>query len=340
MRILITGNLGYVGSELTNQLHKIGCEVVGVDLNFFKSTLTKKTKIFKQIIKDFRDLNDNDLKDIHAVVHLAAISNDPIGNYFSKITNDINNTGTIKLAKLVKKNKIKKFIFASSCSVYGEGGKNLKSEKSSVNPLSSYAKSKIFAENGLKKIKNMSITSLRFATATGFSDNLRLDLVLNDFIISALTVGKIEILSDGKPIRPLIHVKDMAKAIIWSISRSKKNFFYVNVGSNSNNYSVLTMARIVSKQIPCEIIVKKINSNDKRSYAVNFTSYKNKVPKRYQPTENIEKTISQFKKKIKKKDLLKMKNFRNSKYVRLNILKKLIKKNKITKKLKWKKIKI
>lgn len=336
MRILITGNLGYVGTELTKDLNKLGHQVVGVDLNFFKSTLSRKTKIFKQIFKDFRDINNNDLKNVDAIIHLAAVSNDPIGNYFSKITNDINNKSTVKLAKLAKKNEIEKFVFASSCSVYGAGGKKLKSEKSSVNPLSSYAKSKISAENSLKKIKKMSITSLRFATATGFSDNLRLDLVLNDFIISALTKKKIEIFSDGKPKRPLIHIKDMSKAFIWALTRNKKNFLHINVGSNINNFTILGMARKVSKQIPCEIFVKKFNSNDRRSYAVSFRLYKNIVPKKYHPTENIEKTINQFKNQINKVDLSKMYNFRKSKYIRLNVLKSMIKKNKISKNLKWK----
>ena len=122
MKILITGNLGYVGTILSKKLNSMNHDVIGVDLNFFKSTLTKKPKIFKQLYKDFRNLNSNDLKNIDAIVHLAAISNDPIGNFFSNVTYDVNYRGSINLAKLAKKNKVKKFVFASSCSIYGWAG--------------------------------------------------------------------------------------------------------------------------------------------------------------------------------------------------------------------------
>ena len=218
MKILITGNLGYVGSVLTKHLkHNFSnLEIIGFDRAFFSHIISEdiiSPELFVDIqyINDVRSFPESLLRGIDAVIHLAAISNDPMGNEFSEVTNDVNFLSTIDIATKAKRMGVSKFIFASSCSVYGFASELPKTEKDEVNPLSTYAKSKIDAERDLLELadENFTITCLRFATACGYSPRLRLDLVLNDFVASALSSGKINILSDGSPWRPLIDVNDI-----------------------------------------------------------------------------------------------------------------------------------
>ena len=214
MKILITGNLGYVGPLVVERLRSTypNASLVGFDIGYFTHTLT--TASFSQEVLlnvqhygDVRKFPDELLQDIDAVVYLAAISNDPMGKEFEEITSDVNCKSAIRLAEVAKEKGVKSFIFASSCSVYGFAQSGLRTEDSELNPLTAYARSKINAEQNLQHIANndFCITSLRFATACGFSSRLRLDLVLNDFVASAVTTGKIEILSDGTPWRAQIH---------------------------------------------------------------------------------------------------------------------------------------
>ncbi|HHH50214.1 MAG TPA: SDR family oxidoreductase, partial [Saprospiraceae bacterium] len=290
-----------------------------------------------QYYGDVRNFSPDILKGVDAVVSLAAISNDPIGNQFEAQTMDINFQSTLKIAKAAKAAGVRKFIFASSCSVYGAAEDAPRTESSTVNPLTAYAKSKIYSEEALGEIAsdNFQVTCLRFATACGMSERLRLDLVLNDFVAGALTSGEITILSDGTPWRPLINVADMARAIRWAYERENTeggNYLVMNTGSNEWNYQVKDLALEIQKMMP-EIKVS-INQNaepDKRSYRVNFDLFKSLAPF-HQPQFDLQKSIEGL---IKGLEAIHFSdaNFRQSKLMRLNVINTLLQKGEIDKQL-------
>ena len=344
MKILIIGHLGYVGPAVLDQLLKNkDYNLIGIDTKYFykkKFFLNFKNKI-KNIYKDVRDIDKNDLIGIDQIIYLAAISNDPMGNTFKKITHEINYKSAIRIAKLAKKNNVKKFIFASSCSIYGFTKNLTKSEASKLNPLTAYAKSKVLSEKKLKIIsdKNFKVFCLRFATACGYSTNLRLDLVLNDFVASAITTKKLKVLSDGSPWRPLIHVNDMARAINWAIEEKRIiNFISLNAGSNNMNYQIKDLAYKVANLIRgTKVYINKKALPDRRSYKVNFSKFQN-LNRDFKPIYNLEKSIIDLKKNLMAKKF-KTKNFRNTNYIRLNVLKKLVDKKILNKNMRWNKLK-
>lgn len=286
MKILITGNMGYVGSVLAEKIalqnidNKL--ELVGFDSGLFGHKLTvsnllPEAYLNQQIYKDMRDISSADLKDVDVVIHLAALSNDPMGNKFAALTKEINLYASQRLADLCLSSGVKKLVFASSCSVYGEGGNASKDENSEVAPLTPYAESKIEFENYLreKSCDTFQAICLRFSTACGSSPRLRLDLVLNDFVFNALTSGRIEVLSDGSPVRPLIDVSDMANALIWaSLSEIDGSFVVLNTGMLDCNYTVKEIAEKVIEELPhVELDINHDAPEDKRSYRVNFNKF-------------------------------------------------------------------
>lgn len=290
--ILIIGNLGYVGPVVVNHLFASNnYNLIGLDNAYFYNCITTKIRypefgLSHQYFLDVRNLASEHFKNIDSVVYLAAISNDPMGVEYENPTYEINQNCAVKAAEYAKKNKVKNFIFASSCSVYGTASEGKKTEVSELNPLTAYAKSKIGAELKLKELVNedFHVTCLRFATACGYSPRLRLDLVLNDFVASAILNKEINILSDGKPWRPLIHVRDMARAIQWAIERNDQNIFLsINTGSNDWNYQVMDLATAVSNQIKgTKVVINQNAQPDKRSYQVDFSLFK-KLASEYQP---------------------------------------------------------
>jgi nucleoside-diphosphate-sugar epimerase len=335
MTYLITGNLGYVGSVLIEYLKKRYPErkIIGYDLGLFSNLITGvnyNPELFLdvQYNADVRNFDENILKDVDHVIHLAAISNDPIGNKFEKITNEINFKASIDILKKSVKMKVKTFTFASSCSVYGDGSSHPRSEKDEVKPLTAYAKSKINFEKASRGIalEQTTLTSLRFATACGFSPRVRLDLVLNDFVASALKNKKIEILSDGSPFRPLIHVKDMARAMDWSSSRVEKNGeqnLFVNVGSDQWNYQIKDLAEKTAEKISnCKLSINKNASPDKRSYKVDFSKFTN-LANNYKCSVSLDDAINDLLYGLKNCNDLSP-NFRDTNYMRLNYLNNLI----------------
>ncbi len=346
MKILITGNMGYIGPSVVDQLHSSykDAELVGLDSGFFAHCLTgsymlPEVRLHKQIFGDVRYITADVLKDVYAVIHLAGISNDPIGNTFSQVTDEINCKSSIRLANLSREMGVKRFIFASSCSVYGSAEGGPRKEEDELNPLTAYARSKIGTEKGIAAMArdDFVITSLRFATACGMSERLRLDLVVNDFVAGAVTANKIEILSDGTPWRPLIHIKDMARAIDWGVSRDASNggaFLAVNTGSDEWNYQVKDLAEGVAKVIPgVQVSINKDATPDKRSYQVNFSLFKKLAPN-YQPQIDLAETVRGLKDGLK---LIKFKNseFRNSDFMRLKVLTGFRERNQINEKLEW-----
>ncbi len=340
-KILVVGNLGYVGSVLTNYLQKNSKkkrEIFGFDNGLFKNCFFGPKKISKNIkfqyVGDVRKFDYQILEDIDNVIYLAAISNDPMGNKFINPTQEINFRSAVNLAKNCKKFSVKTFTFASSCSMYGYKN-DLKNEKSKLFPLTPYAKSKIFAEQKLKKLstKKFKIFSLRFGTACGVSSRFRLDLVLNDFVTNAIINKKIEILSRGDSWRPLIDVKDMCRAIDWSVTKEfKQNFVAVNVGHLNCNYQIRDLAYAIKRKMPnINIFINSNNPPDKRSYKVDFTLF-NKLGRGFLPQMKLEDSINEMISFIKKSKF-KNKNFRNSNFIRLNFLKKQLDKKKIDRNL-------
>ncbi len=347
MRVLITGNMGYVGSVLIKYLKKEyeDIRIVGLDTGFFSHSLTgtdflPEILTEKQVFKDIREISKEDIVGVDSIIHLSAISNDPMGMEFEEVTEDINQKASINLAKLAVKEGVKNFVFASSCSMYGSSEmKNPKTELDITNPLTAYARSKINTEEELSRLdsKETIITCLRFATACGFSDRFRMDLVLNDFVTCALTSNKITILSDGSPWRPLIDVKDMSRAIAWAMQRSILNggkFRSINIGSETNTFQVKELADIVSRLIPNTTISLNTEAPpDKRSYKVDFSLFKELAPN-YQPKVKIEKSVFEIINGVKKMNF-RDKDFRLSGYMRLNAIKILLSKKLINSELYW-----
>jgi len=337
MKILVTGNLGYVGSELGKTLRKAypQATLIGYDSGFFARQITNLVSspdIFmdQQVYGDVRNFPEKLLEGVDTVVQLAAISNDPIGNKFEKVTMDVNHKSVIDIARLAKKQGVKNMVFASSCSVYGFAEDTARIESSDLNPLTAYAKSKVESEKDLTLLADdiFKVTCLRFATACGMSDRLRLDLVLNDFVAGAISSGEITILSDGSPWRPLINVRDMGRAIMWAHERDPKqggNFLTVNAGSNEWNYQVSELAYAVKDSLPSvKVSINKDAAPDKRSYKVSFDLFKSLAPD-FQPQYDLKKTI---------KDLIdglnaisfNDKNFRQSRLIRLFVVNEFLEK--------------
>jgi nucleoside-diphosphate-sugar epimerase len=346
MKIIITGNMGYVGSSVVSHLRTMfpAAVIVGVDSGLFGHCLTQgvipERNIDVQIYRDVRDPLEDVFSGADVVVHLAAVSNDPMGLRFEDVTKEVNESTSIQIADLAARNGVRRFIFASSCSIYGFADGPARSEGDTLNPLTAYARSKVGAEVGLQQIAintDMTICALRFATACGFSGRTRLDLVLNDFVASALSTGRISVLSDGTPWRPLIHLNDMARAIEWAIVRPVPNdesFLAVNVGSDKWNYQVADLAEAVRSFVAGTTI--EINKNaqpDKRSYRVDFSRYKSIAPN-HQPQVSLEEAIRDI-----RDGLLGMSfkdaDYRRSNLMRLNVLDEHLDAGRLQPNLRW-----
>jgi len=347
MRVLITGTLGYVGPALIWHLRTQypDADLIGYDCGLFSSCLTTlgpapEVQLNKQLYADVRDITIDHLKGVDVVVHLAAISNDPIGNRFAAATDDINHVASLKLARSARTAGVKRLVFASSCSVYGLAALDARTESDETAPLTAYARSKIDVENGLEQMDpgDMVITCLRFATACGFSERLRLDLVLNDFVASALASKRIDVLSDGTPWRPLIDVQDMARAIDWAISRETRHgeaFLTINVGSDQHNFQVRDIANAVAQAVPgTDVYINTEALPDARSYRVSFGLYRALAPE-HQPRIHIDESIANLISGLQRIGFTDS-NFRHSTGTsRLNMVSFLLKNQQISPDLRW-----
>jgi nucleoside-diphosphate-sugar epimerase len=349
MKILITGNLGYVGPSVGRHLRLMHPEahLIGYDSAFFALANTGASVLPERLLDeqhygDIREVPDNLLNGVHAVVHLAAVSNDPMGNKFERVTEDVNYLASIKLAKQANKADVSNFVFASSCSVYGFAPGAARRESDDLNPQTAYARSKVNTETGLATLSEnkMTTTCLRFATACGMSDRLRLDLVLNDFVACALSGGEIVVLSDGSPWRPLIDVRDMARAIDWAVTRKAQNggaFLAVNAGSDAWNYQIKDLAKAVSDAIPgTDVNINKSAQPDTRSYKVDFSLFAS-LAKDHQPLVTLLQSIEMLKAGLSRMGFSD-KNFRNSSYMRLKLLEAHISAGRLTPDLRWSKL--
>jgi len=326
MRIFLTGHLGYVGSVLLKYAIKDNFEVTGCDIGYYpQGFLDAESSKINFLKKDLRDVTKEDLRGCDAVIHLAALSNDPLGELNSSLTNEINFKTTIRLAKLAKESGIEKFLFSSSCSTYG-ATTEIVDETSTLAPITSYAKSKVDSERELLKLKDdrFSPVILRNATAYGLSPSLRLDLVVNNLVGIAFTTGIIKLLSDGTAWRPLLHVEDMSNAFIQVLKSSdeKVSGQIFNVGSNEDNFRVRQIAELVEEIMPDSKIEYAKNANkDSRSYTVNFNKIKNRIgfSTRWKLKDGIKNIYEIFKnKKFTEKD------FNDKKYYRVRYIKWLL----------------
>lgn len=298
MRVLVTGNLGYIGCILTDVLINKGYKVVGFDTNYYEQlcALPKSSKKIQQIKKDVRKVSKDDLEDIDAIIHLAALSNDPVGGLDQKLTYDINYLSTIKLAQLAKKMGIKRFIYASSQSMYGisETDEELDEALSQKNPISAYAKTKWEAEVKLKELgsDDFIVICFRPSTVFGASPKLRCDIVYNNLVASAYTIGKIEIKSDGTPWRPVVHIKDVCSAFIAGLQApenlvTNQSF---NVGIKNGNYTIRDLAEAAQRAVPgSTLIFTGEHGKDSRTYKVSFIKILSELQDYFKPEWNLDR---------------------------------------------------
>jgi len=339
--------MGYVGPLVVRRLREAhpDAELIGYDAGYFAQCLTGAKRFPESLIDvqyfgDIRNISDDIVRGVNSVVHLCAISNDPMGAHFEGVTLDINHRASVTLAEKAKRAGVRSFVFASSCSVYGFAEGGARKEEDALNPLTAYAKSKVFTERDLSALASDSfnVTCLRFATACGMSDRLRLDLVLNDFVAGALSSRRINILSDGTPWRPLIHVKDMARAIDWAVQRDHRDggaFLTVNAGSDGWNYQVKELAAAVANVAEnVEVMINKDAQPDKRSYRVNFAKF-SKLAQGFLPNIDLHSAVIDL-----RDGLAAMKfqdpDFRTGEFVRLVTLRKLRESGQVTEDLVWK----
>lgn len=340
--------MGYVGSVLIPHLRRAFPEALlaGFDNGYFAHCLTNAHELPErhadvQLWGDLRDIDADVLRGVDAVVQLSAVSNDPMGHRFEAVTEAINFEATRRLAELARAAGVSRFVFASSCSMYGFAAGGPRKETDELNPLTAYARSKVASERALSPFagSGMTVTSLRFSTACGMSPRLRLDLVLNDFVACALAAGEITVLSDGTPWRPLIDVEDMARAIEWALlrdpARTEGPFLAVNVGADEWNYQVKDLAEAVAAAIPgTRVSINTAAPPDKRSYRVDFSLYRRVAPQ-HQPRTGLQQSIARL-----KDGLSAMKfddrNFRASQFMRLKVLESHIGEGRLGEDLRWK----
>lgn len=328
MKILITGHRGYIGPHLVKLLKDAGHHVTGIDIGYFDSCNWEPLPAAdKELSGDFRSLTERDLEGFDCICHLAAISNDPMGDLDEKLTYDTNRDGSIELAKRAKKAGVPRFLFSGSCSIYGKGETLDLDESAKYNPVSAYAVSKVETERQVAPLadNNFSPAFLRNATAYGYSPNLRIDLVANNLLACAIARGDIRIMSDGTPWRPLVHCKDIAHAFVLfaEAPREKIHNQAVNIGANSENYQVRDVGDAVQALLPnAKVVYTGEVGPDPRNYRVKFDKLYNMFPK-FKLEYNLKSGLQELYNKYREHNFG-VNDFNGDQFVRLRTLKKKI----------------
>ena len=338
-RILLTGHNGYIGSVMAPHLVQAGYEVVGLDTKYFgECTLTADPGSIREICKDIRDLTSADLAGINAVIHLAALSNDPIGNLNDSWTEDINFKASVKLAELAKEAGVRRFLFSSSCIMYGSAAAAVVTEDSPLDPKTEYARSKVKAEARLRELAtdNFSPVSLRNGTVYGVSPRMRFDTVFNDLVAQAVTTGKVVVYSDGKPWRPVVHVQDVARsfqAMLEAPTEAIHNQAFNN-GAEALNHRIIELAEIAVQTVPgSHLEVDAQTGADQRTYKADFGKFARTFPDfefKWHPVEGAKELYGAF-----KSVGLRHEDFVDKRFTRLKWLRYLLDSGRLDQSLRW-----
>lgn len=328
MHVMVTGHLGFIGPVMVKAFKDAGHYVTGVDCGFYPATGGESVEVDQEIIADLRSLNAGFLHGVDVVVHLAGLSNDPLGELQPGLTEEINQGASKRLAEMAKEAGVGRFIFASSCSIYGAAdvSKPL-DENASFNPVSAYAVSKVQTEADLSAMADESFSPvfMRNATAYGVSSHTRMDLVVNNLVACGLTTGEIKVMSDGTPWRPLVHIADIAAAAV-ALAEAPREVIHnqaFNVGRSDGNYQVKDVAELVKAQLPdAALIITGETGGDPRSYQVSFDKIASLIPS-FKPQWTVEKGVTELVEWIKDGGL-NGEPFNSKSFIRLKQLKHLM----------------
>jgi len=341
MRVLVTGHNGYIGSVLVKLLQHEGHDVVGLDTDLFADCMfgNDPAPSVPSMNVDIRDTSAIELKGFDAVIHLAGLSNDPLGNLDPTLTYEINHAASVRLAEKAKSSGVSRFIFSSSCSNYGASGDNFLTEESDLNPVTAYGVSKVWVERDVQKLadSNFHPTFLRNSTVYGISPRLRVDLVLNNLIASAVTSGRIVMQSDGTPWRPIVHVGDVSAAflaVLEAPSEAIHNQAF-NVGLTQENYRISELAEIVKETVPdCEVEFAEGAGPDKRCYRVDCSKISRLLPG-FKPQWNARAGAIQIYEAYKSANI-KPQILTDPRYIRMIQIRQLMNAGRVNDQLRWK----